>query len=161
MDAPLRMSGDAVAMAENGEMLLPAELRRRSRGEKCRRQLWWLTFTTSFANVQIYRLNYLVAPEKLPEFWRDNQDALMLANWILLALGLLTFCGLTIYYLRRPAIQGEDTSGERVWQGFRVPKWSRLAGYSWSAVVHVTIQSLPCAPPLLPSSLSQIDRAAG
>ena len=102
-----------------------------------------------------------MAPEKLPEFWRDNQDALMLANWILLALGLLTFCGLTIYYLRRPAIQGEDTSGEREWRGFRVPKWSRLAGYSWSAVVHVTIQSLPCAPPLLPSSLLQIDGQSG
>jgi CRP-like cAMP-binding protein len=139
MDAPLR---DSVTDANN-EMLMPAELRARSRGEKCRKQLWYLTFTTSYANFLIYKLNYQVDDEHLPEFWANNRETLMLANYILLAIGLAIFAGLTIYHLRRPPIEGEDTQGERLWHGFRVPKWSRINGYLWSCTVHIVVQTLP------------------
>jgi CRP-like cAMP-binding protein len=139
MDAPLRAS----VTDDNGEMLMPAELRARSRGEKCRKQLWYLTFTTSYANCLIYLLNYRVDDDHLPEWWAENRDGLMLANYILLALGLMVCGGLTMYYLRRPPIEGEDTQGERLWHGFRVPKWSRINGYLWSCTVHIVVQTLP------------------
>eukprot|EP01052_Picozoa_sp_SAG31_P045528 SAG31_NODE_8347_length_1468_cov_2.041636_1_plen_341_part_00 len=119
------------------EMLMPTEVKVVGAADRCRKWILWGSLSTSYANFLIY----LASNEDiidLPKFWLDNRDRLMILNYVLFVIGVLTFLYFSYYTLvtKHKRVADGLLDGTNAEHGF---KWSRLYGFLWAVTVHLVL----------------------